>query len=73
MQNANRMAGSSTAFVQRRDLERSQKKFGTALAPAANSPRWDVQEAYRNLFFVPEGKVSSHAVSCCVCFEESLL
>ena len=33
--------------------------MGTALAPTANSPRWDVQEAYRNLFFVGDG--ASHA------------
>jgi hypothetical protein len=56
VRDTNRLAHASAAFVQRRDYERSQKKFGTALAPAANSPRWDVQEAYRNLFFVPEGK-----------------
>ena len=36
--------------MQRRDYQRSHKKFGTALAPTANSSRWDVQEAYRGLF-----------------------
>ena len=39
-----------TTVMQRRDYRRSHKKFGTALAPTANSSRWDVQEAYRSLF-----------------------
>ena len=39
--------------MQRRDCHRSHKKFGTALAPTANSSRWDVQEAYRGLFATP--------------------
>ena len=39
-----------TAVMQRQDYGRTQKKFGTALAPTANSTRWDVQEAYRSMF-----------------------
>ena len=41
------------SIMQRRDYKRSHKKFGTALAPTANSSRWDVQEAYRSLFNAP--------------------
>lgn len=42
----------TSAIMQRRDNGRWQKKFGTALAPTANEPRWDIREAYRTLFAV---------------------
>lgn len=40
----------ATAILQHRGHRRSQPKSGTALAPTANSSRWDVREAYRSLF-----------------------
>eukprot|EP01043_Picozoa_sp_COSAG02_P037643 COSAG02_NODE_2841_length_7913_cov_7.374840_3_plen_626_part_00 len=35
----------------KRDEQRLQRKHGTNIGPNADSPRWDVQQTYRQLFF----------------------
>ena len=44
-------ASLSVPFKTRRDEERMQRKHGSSIGPRANSPRWDIQAMYRELFF----------------------
>ena len=46
-----RVADLSIPYKIRRDEARMQRKHGTSIGPRAQSPRWDIQQCYRELFF----------------------
>ena len=46
-----RVTDLSIPYKIRRDEARMQRKHGTSIGPRAQSPRWDIQQCYRELFF----------------------